>query len=66
MKELMGFFVLTGPLISICYLVIICLFLVKYLITPKGSVIRRRSIKLLVFIFAAILPFSMKLWVVRI
>jgi hypothetical protein len=58
MKEFMGFFVLTGPLFPFVIWLIICLFLVKYLITPKGSAIRRRSIKLLVIIFLAILPFS--------
>lgn len=57
MRELLGFFVLSGPLIPYLAWLAISFLLVKFCIKPTGVVLRRQGIKLVVFSLIALLPF---------
>jgi hypothetical protein len=58
MDELLGFVVLTGPLLPILVWLAASVLLAIFTVKPAGSIIRRTFIKLLAFLLIVLLPFT--------
>ena len=57
MDELLGFVVLSGPLLPILIWLTVSILMVTYIVKPAGNIYRRVTIKLLIFFIVFLLPF---------
>jgi len=56
MDELLGFAVLTGPLLPILMWLVVSIVVVVFIINPAGSIIRRITIKFIFFVIIFVMP----------